>query len=93
MARLIVSNTGPIITLEKLSDGFDFIRKLYDSVLLPTEVLRELAEGTHLVHSTYLRSYKIDDLVQVGRVTRILDVPGMNKLDKGEQEAISLALI
>ena len=43
MAKLIVSNTGPVISLEKLSNGFDFIRKLYDKIILPEEVLKELA--------------------------------------------------
>ncbi len=45
MPRLVVSDTGPIITLEKLPDGFALLRKLYDKILLPEEVLEELAEG------------------------------------------------
>ncbi len=75
MAGLIVSDTGPIITLEKLDDGFEFTRKLYDSLLLPDEVQRELLEGTHLAQSNYLRTHGINDLVQVRQVTEILTVP------------------
>ncbi len=30
--RFIVSDTGPLITLEKLNDGFKFIKKLYQKI-------------------------------------------------------------
>lgn len=41
--RRIVSDTGLLISLEKLSDGYRFIRLLYDRILIPAAVLHELA--------------------------------------------------
>ena len=35
----IVSNTGPLISLEKLSHGYDFIRQLYEKLVIPPAVL------------------------------------------------------
>ncbi|MBI5474845.1 MAG: hypothetical protein HY961_21095 [Ignavibacteriae bacterium] len=42
MAQNIVSNTGPIISLEHLPAGFKFIRKLYEKIILPEAVVEEL---------------------------------------------------
>jgi hypothetical protein len=33
--RRIVSDTVPLISLEKLNQGYDFIRRLYDQIVLP----------------------------------------------------------
>jgi hypothetical protein len=41
----IVSNTGPLISLEKLRQGYDFIRQLYDTIIIPPGVLDEVAAG------------------------------------------------
>jgi hypothetical protein len=43
--RRIVSNTGPLISLEKLRQGYDFIRQLYDTIIIPPGVLDEVAAG------------------------------------------------
>ncbi len=43
MEKIIVSNTGPLISLEKLNDGFSFIRKLYEKILIPQKVLDEVS--------------------------------------------------
>ena len=37
--RVVVSDTGPFITLERLPGGFALLRQLYDRVLLPEQVL------------------------------------------------------
>ena len=39
--RTVVSDTGPLISLEKLTDGFGFIRLLYDTILISPTVLKE----------------------------------------------------
>jgi predicted nucleic acid-binding protein len=52
--RLIISNTGPLITLEKLSDGYGFIRKLYDRMLIPPTVLEELFQGQFVSAKAYI---------------------------------------
>lgn len=91
MAKLIVSNTGPVISLEKLSNGFDFIRKLYDKIILPEEVLKELAFGKYSVPFDYLNANKIEDLFEVKTVPQISNIEQINRLDEGEKRAISLA--
>ena len=37
--REIVSDTGPLITLEKLSDGYGFICLFYDKIVISQAVL------------------------------------------------------
>lgn len=91
MAKLIVSNTGPVISLEKLNDGFDFIRKVYDKIILPEEVLKELASGKYSVPFDYLHANKIDDLFEVKTVSQISNIDQINRLDEGEKHAITLA--
>ena len=44
-ARRIVSNTGPLISLEKLRQGYEFIRQLYDTIIIAPGVLDAVAEG------------------------------------------------
>jgi predicted nucleic acid-binding protein len=52
--RRIISNTGPLISLEKLRQGYDFIRQLYDTILIPLGVLDEVAEGQFATSHAYL---------------------------------------
>lgn len=63
--RRIASDTGPLITLEKLSNGYRFIRLLYDKILIPRVVLEELIQGQFLDSRAYLEHYGIADLLQV----------------------------
>ena len=37
--RSIVSDTGPLISLERIEDGYAFVRRLYDNIILPHAVL------------------------------------------------------
>ena len=91
MVREIVSNTGPMISLERLTHGFEFIRKLYDKIIIPEAVLRELAENNFTVHADYLKYHGIADLVEVKPVLQLSAIPNLNRLDEGEKHAISLA--
>ena len=46
MSRIeVVSDTGPLISLEALADGFELLRNLCSRVLLPQAVLVELEAG------------------------------------------------
>jgi predicted nucleic acid-binding protein len=89
--RLIVSNTGPLITLEKLSDGYAFIRELYDRLLIPPTVLEELFQGQFVNAQAYLEHYGVADLLEVVEVNQSV-LAELKDLDQGEQEAIQLAL-
>ncbi|TVM01577.1 MAG: hypothetical protein CV087_10680 [Candidatus Brocadia sp. WS118] len=91
MANVIVSDTGPLITLEKMSDGYDFIRKLYEKIIIPSAVLKEVAEGEFSDPLDYLEEYKIEDLIEIKSVQTISNIPEIERLDEGEKEAISLA--
>ncbi|MBF0475464.1 MAG: hypothetical protein HQK59_06450 [Deltaproteobacteria bacterium] len=86
-ARIVVSDTGALISLEKITGGYDFIRKLYDVILVPPAVMEDLAEN-YDSPGHYLRYYRISDLITV-KSTELITIE--KKLDKGEIEAISLA--
>lgn len=89
--KRIVSDTSPLISLEKIDGGYKFFRQLYDKVLVPPAVLRELAAGPFENEEDYLSHFGIDDLLQVETPARFeLDKP--EHLDPGEREAIALAL-
>ena len=90
--REIASDTGPLITLEKLSDGYRFIRLLYDRIIIPRTVLDELAQGQFVSPQAYLEHYGIEDLLEVAETRGDLEVPGVELLDVGERGAIQTAL-
>jgi predicted nucleic acid-binding protein len=90
--RRIVSNTGPLISLEKLYQGYDFIRQLYDTIIIPPGVLDEVAEGQFATPHAYLQHYGIVDLIEVRIVSRNESLPEAARLHVGEAQAIQLAL-
>jgi predicted nucleic acid-binding protein len=91
--REIASDTGPLITLEKLSDGYRFIRLLYDRLIIPHAVLEELTQGQFVSPQAYLKHYGVEDLLEVVDVGRAdLEIPRGELLDTGEREAIHVAL-
>jgi predicted nucleic acid-binding protein len=87
--RVVVSDTGPFITLERLPGGFKLLRQLYDRVLLPERVLAELAAGRP-PGDDYLQEFGLADFVEV--VTVQATDPDLAELDAGERDALSLAL-
>lgn len=89
--RRIVSDTSPLISLEKIDEGYAFIRQLYDIVLVPSAVLRELAAGPFDNEEAYLSHFGIADLLQVEE-PEDSDRNDMDHLDPGEREAIALAV-
>jgi len=89
--RRIVSNTGPLISLEKLRQGYDFIRQLYDTIIIPPGVLDEVAEGQFTTPQAYLQHYGIVDLIEVQAVSRSEHLPEAARLHVGEAQAIQLA--
>jgi predicted nucleic acid-binding protein len=90
-ARRIVSNTGPLISLEKLHRGYDFIRQLYDTIIIPPGVLDEVAEGQFATPHAYVQHYGIVDLIEVHAVSRSEQLPEVVRLHIGEAQAIQLA--
>jgi len=90
--RQIVSNTGPLISLEKFSQGYDFIRRLYDTLIITPVVLEEVAAGQFATPDEYLQHYNISDLLEVRRVSQVRKLPEAERLHEGETKAIQLAL-
>ena len=90
-ARRIVSNTGPLISLEKLRHGYDFIRQLYDTIIIPPGVLPEVAEGQFATPHAYVQRYGIVDLIEVHAISRSEQLPEAARLHSGEAQAIQLA--
>ena len=89
--RRVVSDTSPLISLEKIEGGYTFFGQLYDNVLIPPEVLRELAAGAFESGEAYLSHFGIGDLLQVEAPERS-KWDATEHLDPGEQEAIELAV-
>jgi predicted nucleic acid-binding protein len=90
--RLIVSDTGPLITLEKLADGYRFIRLLYNNILVPRTVLEELSQGQFTSAGAYITHYDVGDLFDVVDARGDLGGAEEELLDAGEREAIQVAL-
>ena len=85
----IVSDTGPIITLERLLGGFALLLRLYRRILIPPQVLNELTAGLY-ISGDHLQHYQVDDFIVV--VAAPPPSPELARLDDGEQHAIALAL-
>ena len=63
--KKIVSDTGALISLEKLADGYQFIQKLYNQIIIPPKVLEELS--FHYPNpGAYLKKYNVEHLIKVG---------------------------
>ena len=60
MPKVIVSNTGPLISLEKLDDGCCFIRKLHSQIIVPHKVAEDMSEGSPSFEA-YLEQGQIGD--------------------------------
>ena len=89
--KQVVSDTGPLITLEKLPDGYRFIRILYNKIIVPPSVLAELVQGQFKSIEAYLDHYGIHDLIEVIEVESKQEY-ALELLDQGERDAILLAL-
>ena len=88
--RRIVSNTGPLISLEKLRQGYDFIRQLYDTII----ILKRAGRGGRrtVCHSPGLfAALWHRGLVEVQAVARSEQLPEVVRLHVGEAQAIQLA--
>jgi len=90
--NIIVSNTGPLISLEKLSDGYQFIHQLYDKIIIPPVVLNEVAQGHFDECDAYLHHYGITELIEIRHLSNFPVLPEMALLHEGEIQAIQLAM-
>lgn len=87
--RDVVSDTGPLISFERIPDGFALMRRIVRTVLIPPEVLAELQSGI-APGTDYLAHHGIGDVIRVEPAPPLpREVAG---LDIGEQHAITLAV-
>lgn len=91
--EVLVSDTGPLISLESLPTGFQWIRSILDRLIIPPTVLDEVAhpyEG----RQAFLEETGLRRLIEVRRpetLSRKTLASEWHVLDEGEQEAIALA--
>ncbi|MBF0554474.1 MAG: hypothetical protein HQK96_07975 [Nitrospirae bacterium] len=90
----MVSDSGPLISLEKIRNGYDFIRKLYKKIIVPLSVIEELSYGLRLPPNGYLEAYNIKDLVEIRPVIKEKqpEIKGIECLHLAEADAILLAM-
>lgn len=86
----VVSDTGPLISLEKMAGGFRLLARLFDKVYIPREVSRELKAG--YAGSDYLRDHGLEEVAEIVVVRPIWTGSGAERLDAGERAAIGLAV-
>jgi len=93
--RQVVCDTGPLISLEKITSGYRFIGRLYDQLLVPPAVMEELVAGQFETKDAYVRHFDAEDLVVVEPMSEAGPAGTVEKkttlLDKGERQAIQLA--
>ena len=81
---IVISDTGALISLEKISEGFSFIQKLYDHITIPPSVYQEYQIKGNL--DPYIHS----GFIQVQHRFKNVNFPFQERLHDGEIEAISL---
>ncbi len=86
----IVSDTGPLISLEKLENGYQFIRQFYEQMFVPKIVIEELYQGQFSNWSDYQKFYNVGDCLTIIE-EKLSILPILDALDAGEQQAIQLA--
>lgn len=89
-SRPVVSDTSPLISLEKVDGGYEWVRQLYDVILVPPAVLEELAAGMFESEEAYVAHFGIVDLLHVEEPENP-NRSDTRHLDPGEREAIALA--
>ncbi len=88
---IIVSDAGPLISLEKLSNGYGWMQQLYGQILIPGAVSQELYQGMFSDWEAYRDYYNFGTFVSVIDVATAEIFPGYELLDIGERQAIQLA--
>lgn len=91
MLDAVVSDTGPLISLEKLTNGYAWMKQLYEQVLVPSAVAQELCQGMFLSWEAYQSNYSFGEFIRVVEVVNTESFPGCELLDIGERQAIHLA--
>jgi predicted nucleic acid-binding protein len=84
---IIASDAGPLITLERLENGFDFLNKVYKEVIVPQSVFDEVL----VKKEDFYNKLRYAGKIEVVQVTKVEEIPNIELLHQGEIDAISLA--
>jgi predicted nucleic acid-binding protein len=86
---LIVSDASPLHYLARIGE-VHILPALYGRIIIPQKVFNELQQpSTHVVVKTFVSS--LPPWLEIRAVTTPIDA-SLSHLDRGEQEAITLAL-
>jgi predicted nucleic acid-binding protein len=88
MKGCVICNSGPIIALCVIG-RVDLLRRLFEDVIVPEEVHREILEGGRTFAG--LKVYERSEWVKVMPVSKALDPLLTTLLDQGEAAVIELA--
>ena len=89
----VISNTSPLLNLA-IIDQLDLLRQQFGEILIPKAVLEELRVEEMLPGSDHLREALVEGWLQVREVNNPSLVQLLQRdLDRGEAEAIALALL
>jgi predicted nucleic acid-binding protein len=89
----VVSNTSPLLNLA-IIDQLDLLRQQFGEILIPKAVLEEVRVEDMLPGSDHLREALVAGWLQVREVNNPSLVQLLQRdLDRGEAEAIALALL
>jgi predicted nucleic acid-binding protein len=99
--EIVVSDASPIISLERVTNGFSYLHDLFDKVHIPEKVMDEVIKKPPFppphTFETYLDFFNISDIVEI-HLNRVDNtIPGIlifqtPSLDfKGEAYSITLA--
>lgn len=86
---IVVSNTSPITNLAAVSQ-LTLLQQLYSSIIIPEAVYKELTDVETLVPGA--TEVKTLEWIQMQQVTNLMSLSLLTELDKGEAEAIALAI-
>lgn len=84
----LVSDTGPLISFEKIPSGFDLLTRIVTQVYVPPAVQIELDVGVKPTFN-FIQFHKLSNFVRVVSVSE--PCTDLFQLDEGERQAIHLA--
>ena len=90
--REVVSDTGPLISLERLPDGHQWMQELYTGIVMPPSVTDELLAEGHEDLDKYEQHYGVEALLRTSPLQGSSFPPEIAHLHPDERDAIRLAL-
>lgn len=88
----IVSDTGPLISLERLPGGYQWMKEIYAGVFVPPSVAEELIAGGYEDLDHYQQYFGVESFLSISSLQDRPSPPETAHLHQGERDAIRLAL-